>query len=719
MAMDENEKITPTGGGEGPESPGTRFNWQGDERFSIVRRLGSGGMGDVYLARDSKLERLVAIKTIRADLCRDDELRRRIERECLLHAKVGSHTHIVTLYDKLESNGQISLVLEYVEGETLDAFLKRNFQKNVPIRISEALAIATQCLDALSRIHAQGIVHRDIKPANILLARDETGGVCAKLMDFGIARALEESAQITRLTQVGSGGPGTPHYMAPEQIDPRTFGEVTFATDVYAMGIMLFQMIGGQPPFTGSLTEIFNGHLNATPPLLSTATGDEFSDRLNAILQRALAKHAGERYPSAKAFRESLLELATSVTNLTSYTNNLSHTRVAPSPATPVPSSTPRGASASKGGTLLAGAAALDSGRGTRSRRRLVWILAATMLLAAGGGAGWFIMHPGKQGKETTGIPAPPPTPPPVVTPTPMPEAPARMPNLTPTPALTAPPVTAAPTPEAATPPAARLTTAPKGESPYDIILKRRQALMEQGAHSESTAAPDHLTLELKKKAAQPKEKGKETEPAADRPKPRTVKRSTPPGTAEPPDSSDPNDRKKLDTDPARPRWGGAQEPPVDSGGSDVKVIQDSPGPDGPDGNASRRAPEPPPGTDDDIIAAPNRGRGGRSARPSAPPRSAPPPVRDYRASSDLPPSTGEIRAQHNATHLKQAEVKRLWGRSGDLKRNPSFMRGYDLENQAARAIRARDYKRASELFSQANDAYERAKNEVGSKGSN
>lgn len=280
-----------------------------ESRFRILRCIGSGGMGDVHLAEDSKLRRLVAIKTIRSDLCKDEEIRKRIERECLLHAKIGAHPHIVTLFDRLEEGDRINLVMEYVEGDTLQHLLEQTANQGKRLAWKDGIDVACQCLDALSRIHAQGIVHRDIKPSNILITRDDSEGYCAKLMDFGIARPQNDDEQSMMLTKEGAGGPGTPIYMAPEQIDPATFGPVSFATDVYAMGVMLYQIVSGKPPFTGSLTEIFNGHLNSPPPPPDLRVDPTIPPAIITIINRALAKKQSARFPSARVFRDELERL--------------------------------------------------------------------------------------------------------------------------------------------------------------------------------------------------------------------------------------------------------------------------------------------------------------------------------------------------------------------------------------------------------------------------
>jgi serine/threonine-protein kinase len=284
------------------------------DRFRFVASLGAGAMGSVCLAEDTKLHRNVAIKTVKQELSRDPEFRKRIERECLLHAKVGPHPHIVTLFDRIESDGQIHLIMEYVEGETLQSLLEGNSEEGIVLPVGKALDIGLQCLEALSRIHAQGIIHRDIKPSNIMITHAETGEVSAKLMDFGVAR-LADDEQLSRLTTTNSGGPGTPLYMAPEQIDSRTFGEISPATDVYSMGILLFQMFSGAPPFRGTLTEVLNAHVNIPAPRLDAVAPGRIPPALADVLQQALAKRPKNRYATVKAFQMELLHAQAQLTH--------------------------------------------------------------------------------------------------------------------------------------------------------------------------------------------------------------------------------------------------------------------------------------------------------------------------------------------------------------------------------------------------------------------
>ena len=301
--------------GRGGSTVAPTIAWVSD-RFRVVSTLGAGAMGTVCLADDTELHRKVAIKTVKTELSRDPEFRKRIERECLLHAKVGPHPHIVTLFDRFEAGDQIHLVMEYVDGQSLQALLESNVERRVVMPVGQALTIGAQCLEALARIHQHGVIHRDIKPSNIMVIFDEGGAVCAKLMDFGVARLTSDDEQLSRLTTTDSGGPGTPLYMAPEQIDSKTFGELGPATDVYSMGILLYQLFSGTPPFRGTLTEVLNAHVNIPAPRLDEVSHGRIPRVIGDILQKALSKWPDERFESARVFRDSLLKAGAALTGV-------------------------------------------------------------------------------------------------------------------------------------------------------------------------------------------------------------------------------------------------------------------------------------------------------------------------------------------------------------------------------------------------------------------
>lgn len=297
-------------------------------RYRVISVLGEGAMGCVYLADDLQLHRQVALKVLRQEWISQPEVRRRLENECQIMARLGPHQHIVTLFDRLEHAGDIILVMEFVPGETLAEVISRLNSLNeageaarkttpvlagvslIALQPKDAIQVTLQCLDALDFAHSRGILHRDIKPSNLMLMRDHNGQLVAKVMDFGIGKAMADATDgaptLSALTLAGAPGPGTPAYMAPEQIDPRRFGPLGPHSDLYALGATLFEMLTMRPPFQGTYTELLNAHTNVQPPdpavLNRVITPD-----LRQVVLKALAKYPQERYTSAAIFRSDLV----------------------------------------------------------------------------------------------------------------------------------------------------------------------------------------------------------------------------------------------------------------------------------------------------------------------------------------------------------------------------------------------------------------------------
>lgn len=267
-------------------------------RYQLLKRVGQGGMGDVYLALDLTLGRHVAVKTINQDLKNNAEVRKRIDRECKLHAALPVHSSIIALHDKIEEDGSVYLILEYFEGETLSSFLKSLKDSQTSLPPAATLDIIYQVLEALAHIHEHGILHRDIKPANIMVAPRQQGGYIAKLMDFGIAAQETADDALTQITALVAGGPGTPAYMAPERIDPETYGQPCPATDLYAAGVILYEILGGQPPFQGTLTEVFIAHL--TKPINVNSLPESVSPGIKKVVAKSLSKKPQDRYAQAR-----------------------------------------------------------------------------------------------------------------------------------------------------------------------------------------------------------------------------------------------------------------------------------------------------------------------------------------------------------------------------------------------------------------------------------
>ncbi|MGE0711129.1 MAG: protein kinase [Planctomycetota bacterium] len=254
--------------------------------FEVLEVLGEGGMGRVYRARGPAGE-VVALKVISAALAGDPGARERfrIESEVLSDLR---QPRIVAARTGLERTGDLlHYAMEWVEGEDLALRLEREGRQP----LEPALGLASDVLEALVYAHARDVLHRDVKPANVLV--DRAGR--AKLSDFGLARALDA----TRVTRPGS-VLGTPAYMAPELAEG---GEASVASEVYAVGALLHELLAGEPPFRGeSALAVLHQHLNATPPPLEGVPA-----RVQAIVARALAKRPGERYPSATAMRDDLI----------------------------------------------------------------------------------------------------------------------------------------------------------------------------------------------------------------------------------------------------------------------------------------------------------------------------------------------------------------------------------------------------------------------------
>lgn len=252
-------------------------------RYEIESLLGEGGMGRVYKARDPMIERAVAIKTLGVAL--DDEqfaeFKERFFREARSAGRVN-HPSVVTVFDVGESGGIAFMAMEYVEGRTLRAVL----DAGAPLAVGAACRIGGQVAGALAAAHKRGIVHRDVKPTNIMIAAD---GV-VKLMDFGIARLSDDMRTKTGLLV------GSPTYVAPEQIVARG---ADARSDIYALGVVLYEMLTGVPPFRkASVTELLNAIVadRHEPP---SAHNHRVPAVFERILAKALAKHPDDRYQDA------------------------------------------------------------------------------------------------------------------------------------------------------------------------------------------------------------------------------------------------------------------------------------------------------------------------------------------------------------------------------------------------------------------------------------
>ena len=311
-------------------------------RYEIERELGRGGMATVYLARDVRHHRNVALKVLDPELAAVLGAERFLS-EIRTTANL-QHPHILPLFDSGEAEGQLYYVMPFVDGESLRARLERERQ----LPFDDAIRIAREVADALAHAHARGILHRDIKPENILLQ-----GGHALVADFGIALAVQQAGG-ARMTQTGL-SLGTPQYMSPEQ----AMGERSLdaRTDVYALGAVTYEMLAGEPPFTGPTVQAIVAKVMTERPVALRTLRDTVPPPIEAAILKALAKLPADRFTSASAFGEALVRADT-----------------APPLGT---------------GALATTAAGSDGAR--RVTRRVTVMLAAALVAAVGVGAwGWL-----------------------------------------------------------------------------------------------------------------------------------------------------------------------------------------------------------------------------------------------------------------------------------------------------------------------------------------
>ncbi len=263
----------------------------GDGRYELREPIATGGMATVYKAWDTRVERIVAVKILRSLAKQDRRAIERFRREAHAAARL-SHPNAVTIYDFLEENGEHYLIMEYVEGVNLKQYLA---QKGT-LAPEEAVSITSQICSVLQIAHAQGFIHRDIKPQNIMIAKDGQ----AKLTDFGIVRVAEAAG----LTNTGI-VLGTADYLAPEQARGEALSP---ASDLYSLGVVLYEMLAGRPPFVGSsAVQVAMQHANNVPPPPSKYN-PHIPKPLELVIKRVLQKEPQRRYPDAEAMRKALRE---------------------------------------------------------------------------------------------------------------------------------------------------------------------------------------------------------------------------------------------------------------------------------------------------------------------------------------------------------------------------------------------------------------------------
>jgi len=260
--------------------------------YQIEERLGAGGMGVVYRARDTQLGRTVALKLLSPQLGREQDLLARFRNEAQIQARLTGR-NIVTLHTIVQSAAGLALVMEYVEGRTL----ARQLARHGALAIGQALRIFDHALRGVAQAHRLGIVHGDLKPGNIFLAGD--GEI--KLMDFGLAQLVEGRHPVSSQSLLG-----TLHYMPPEQIEGQ---RADFRSDLYALGVSLYEAVTGQVPFKAEdPTTLLQAHLHQTPPPPSSLNPG-IPQKLEAVIEKAMARVPEQRYQTADEMRSAIQSL--------------------------------------------------------------------------------------------------------------------------------------------------------------------------------------------------------------------------------------------------------------------------------------------------------------------------------------------------------------------------------------------------------------------------
>ncbi|HPN38608.1 MAG TPA: protein kinase [Melioribacteraceae bacterium] len=262
------------------------------ESYKIVSLLGKGGMGVVYKAYDTKLDRYVAIKMLNSQNNDNERFIERFKKEARNQAKL-LHQNIATVYGFIEFEGNLGIVMEYIDGESLEKIIYRRKRLNS----LDAIFIIKNVLQGLSFAHSKGFIHRDIKPSNIILTKDNS----VKIMDFGISKSIHEKG----MTKTGA-KVGTLYYMSPEQVKG---GDLTIQSDIYSVGCTFYEMLVGQPPFfSDSDFDVMEGHLKKEEPKVSKMVFG-LPEQLDKIISISMKKNANERYLNCNDFIYALEEL--------------------------------------------------------------------------------------------------------------------------------------------------------------------------------------------------------------------------------------------------------------------------------------------------------------------------------------------------------------------------------------------------------------------------
>jgi eukaryotic-like serine/threonine-protein kinase len=406
-------------------------------RYRVMKLLGEGGMGQVYLAEHVAIEKRVALKVLRAEYATKGEIVTRFQQEAISASRI-KHPNVLDVFDFGQlDNGCFYLAMEFLEGNDLaDEITRRKV-----LDAATGIRVSMQICRALAAAHANGVVHRDMKPENVFLQRTADGEEIVKIVDFGIAQLRSKDDSIVetkrRLTRTGMIF-GTPEYMAPEQASGK---HADMRADIYAVGIMMYEMFTGAVPFTGeTFLGVLSKHLNETPPPMNVVFPElGISPSLQAVIMRALEKDPAVRYQTMLEFAQAIAgsvdaaQLGYRAPNPTQGDHSMSflphapgtptHQQFAPSTNPPPPPGlqTPNpgplvAASASKDTDAARAETLIGAEANTRPPARGKGGLAAALVavIALGGGGAWFMMKRGgttSPSPEASALAATPPVP--------------------------------------------------------------------------------------------------------------------------------------------------------------------------------------------------------------------------------------------------------------------------------------------------------------------
>jgi eukaryotic-like serine/threonine-protein kinase len=265
--------------------------------YEIQEVIGHGGMGVVYKARHALMDRIVAIKMLQAQLISDSMSVKRFQQESQSASRI-SHPHVITVYDfGISPSGQPFIVMDYLQGISLADIIKEDGQ----IGVERSIKILSQACDALDHAHKMGVIHRDVKPTNFVLINYDDEKDFVKVVDFGVAKLMNETPDGQRLTQAGEVC-GSPVYMSPEQC---TGGELDQRSDIYSMGIVIYETLTGKLPILGkTMVDTMSKHISEMPPTFAQARPDLYiPERLEQVVFKALAKDPNDRHQSMDELR--------------------------------------------------------------------------------------------------------------------------------------------------------------------------------------------------------------------------------------------------------------------------------------------------------------------------------------------------------------------------------------------------------------------------------